>query len=316
MRFAEFQRYQPKPEHNVFVFVCDDDLLLEESREIWRRSFGGDWLFEKYAAKEFEEIDASRLMDDALTPSLFSQSRALIVTNCEKLSKGRIEALGEVHQIPRSSLKIVLATSNPKNVDSLARAFPIVEIDSVRPADAARWLIDRHKVSPDVARYLVETLGTDLRQLNTEIEKLQTYAGNLRPIEVRDVDILILRSEQFGPFELDDALLARDYRKAVQVLTSMLDDGVEPLMILARIVRIWRQLFVGKAIVGKKSAKDVAMAAGAPVWKANEFAANCRKHEWKRLAAGFRELLNADRAFKTSADPEVYFDVLLWKLIG
>ena len=30
----------------------------------------------------------------------------------------------------------------------------------------------------------------------------------------------------------------------------------------------------------------------------------------------FRELLYANRAFKTSADPEVYFDVLLWKLIG
>jgi len=32
--------------------------------------------------------------------------------------------------------------------------------------------------------------------------------------------------------------------------------------------------------------------------------------------AGFRELLYADRAFKTSADPEFYFDALLWKLIG
>src|SRR5581483_10011079 len=216
---------------------------------------------------------------------------------------------------PRSSLKIILATATPKNIEGWARAFATVEIDPLRAADAARWLIDRHKVSAEVARYMVETLGTDLCQLNTEIEKLQTYAGT-RAVDVRDVDVLILRSEQFGPFELDDAVQAADYRKAVQVLTAMLDDGVEPLMILARIVRVWRQLFVGKAIVGKKSAKDVAMAAGAPVWKANEFAASCRKHEWKRLASGFRELLNADRAFKSSTDPEVYFDVLLWKLIG
>jgi DNA polymerase-3 subunit delta len=316
MRFADFQRYQPKPEHNVFVFVCDDDLLVEESRDVWRRAFVGEWLFEKYAAKEFEEIPASRLVDDAGTPSLFSQSRALIVTDSDKLTKGRVEILTEIHTVPRSSLKVILTTSNAKNMDAWARLFPIVEIDSVKPADAARWLIDRHKLAPEVARYLVETLGSDLRQLNTEVEKLRTYAGNSRLIEARDIDVLILRSEQFGPFELDDAVLASDYRKAVQVLTSMLDDGVEPLIILSRIVRVWRQLFVGKAIVGKKSAKDVAMAAGAPVWKANEFAANCRKHEWKRLARGFRELLDADRAFKTSADPAVYFDVLLWKLIG
>ena len=80
--------------------------------------------------------------------------------------------------------------------------------------------------------------------------------------------------------------------------------------------RTWRQLFVGRALVGKKSAQEVAMAAGAPAFKANDFVAGCRKHDSKRLAAGFRELLNADRAFKTSTDASVYFDVLLWKLIG
>ena len=33
--------------------------------------------------------------------------------------------------------------------------------------------------------------------------------------------------------------------------------------------------------------------------------------------AGFRELLNADRAFKTSSpNVEAYFDVMLWKLMG
>src|SRR5262249_22903866 len=158
----------------------------------------------------FEEIPASRLMDDALTPSLFSQSRALIVTNCEKLTKGRLETLGEIHAVPRSSLKVILATANGKSVDGWGRAFPIIEIDPVKPADAARWLVERHQFPPEVARYLVEALGPDLRQLTTEAEKLQTYAGLSRPVEPRDVDILILRSEQFGPFELDDAVLARD----------------------------------------------------------------------------------------------------------
>src|SRR5215467_8341824 len=121
MRFSDFQRYQPKPEHNVFVFVCEDDLLLEESREVWGKAFGGNWLFEKYAVKEFDEIPSSRLMDDALTPSLFSQSRAVIVANSEKLTKGRIETLIELHGVPRSSLKVILATSTVKSVDAWGR---------------------------------------------------------------------------------------------------------------------------------------------------------------------------------------------------
>ena len=97
----------------------------------------------------------------------------------------------------------------------------------------------------------------------------------------------------------------------------MLDEGVDPLMVLSRIVRVWRQVFVGKSLSGKTSARDVAAAAMVPAWKAAEFTASCKAFDWNRLACGFRLLLNADRAFKSSTpNPEGYFDVLLWKLIG
>jgi DNA polymerase-3 subunit delta len=301
----------------VFGFVCEDDFLLEESRSVWARIFGGQWVFEKYAAKEFEEIPAGRLMDEALTPSLFTQNRALIVANGEKTTKGRLEDLAALQAVPNASLKIVLAASSRKSVDAWAKIFPIIEIDALKPADVARWLMERYKIGPDVARHLVDNVGIDLYQLHSEMQKLQTYVGSPRPIDTRDVDVLILRTEQFGPFELDDAVLARDYKRSVQVLGAMLDEGVDPLMILSRIVRVWRQLFVGKSLSGKRSAKDVAAAAVVPAWKAAEFTASCKKFEWKQLAGGFRLLLNADRAFKTSTpNPEGYFDVLLWKLIG
>lgn len=316
MKFSEFRQYQPKAPHNIFVFVCEDDFLVEESRAVWQRIFGEAFVFEKFAAKEFEEIPFGRLMDDALTPSLFTQNRALIITNADKLTKGRVEDLAQLDTIPTSSVKIVLATANRRSVDAWGKVFPAIEIDSLKPAEVARWLVDRYKLTPEIARYLVENVGTELYQLHTEIEKLRTYVGDARPIEVRDIDVLILRTEQFGPFELDDAVLACDYRKAVQVIGAMLEEGVEPLMILSRIVRVWRQLFVGKSLVGKRSAKDVAAAAMVPVWKASDFSASCKNFEWKQLAAGFRELLHADRAFKTSTpDPEGYFDVMLWKLL-
>jgi DNA polymerase-3 subunit delta len=317
VRFSEFKQYQPKQPSNVFAFICEDDFLVEESRPVWLRIFGDNWVFEKYSAKEFEEIPAGHLLDDALTPSLFSQNRILIVTNAEKITKARVDDLTTLQGLVKSSLRIILATGSRKSVDSWAKTFPIVEIEALRPADVARWLMDRYKLAPDVARYLVDNVGTDLYHLNTEVQKLQTYVGGARPIEARDIDVLILRSERFGPFEMDDAILARDYKKTVQVLGSMLDEGVDPLIVLARIVRVWRQLFVGKSLIGKRSAKDVAAAALVPAWKAGEFTAGCKKFEWKQLAAGFNLLLNADRAFKTSTpNPEGYFDVMLWKMMN
>lgn len=317
MKFSEFREFQPKSIQNVFVFVCEDDFLVQESRAVWQRLFGGAWMFEKYAAKEFEEIPSSRLMDDALTPPLFTRNRALMVTNADKLTKGRVEDLAGLQNVPGPALKVILVTGSRKSIEGWAKVFPVIEIDALKPGDVARWLMERYKLNAQIARYLVDNVGTDLYQLHNEVEKLRTYAGNDQEIHARDVDVLILRSERFGPFELDDAVLAGDYKKAVQVVGAMLDEGVDPLIVLSRVVRVWRQLFIGKALVGKRSAKDVAAAALVPAWKATDFAAACRKFEWKRLASGFRVLLSADRAFKTSTpNLEGYFDVMLWKLIG
>lgn len=314
MRFSEFRQHRPKRDQNVFVFACGDEFLIEESRGVWAGMFDGNWNVEKLHVKEFEEIEASRLSDDALTPSLFSQSRLLMVSNADKLTKHRIEDLAAIQSIPNSSLKVILILGG-RSGEGLAKTFPVVEIDELKPGDVARWLVDRYQVSPEIARYMVENVGTELYPLHNEMEKLRTYVGDSRPIDARDIDVLILRSEQFGPFELDDAILARNYTKAVRVLGAMIEEGVEPLMILSRIVRVWRQLFIGKGLVGKHGAKDVAAAAMVPAWKAGDFVTSCKKYEWKLLAQGFRELLQADRAFKTSSPrPEAYLDVLLWKL--
>jgi DNA polymerase-3 subunit delta len=254
-------------------------------------------------------------MDDARTPSLFSQSRLLMVTNAEKLTKGRIEDLAKLQGIASSSLKVILVLWSLRPADAWTRTFPIIGIDPMKPADAIRWVMDRYAMTADVARYVVENVGADLYPLHNEIEKLRTFVGAGKPITNRDIDELVLRSEQFGPWELGDAILARDYRKSVQVAGAMLDDGTEPLFVLSQIVRVWRQLFIGKGLASQRSAKEVAAAVGLPPFKAGEFVAGCRKYEWRQLVLGFREILNLDRTLKSSSpDVEACFDVMLWKM--
>jgi len=317
MRFSDFKQYRPNPGRNVFAFICDDEFLVEESRSVWAGLFAGNWTFEGMTAKEFEDLEPQRLMDEALTASLFAQSRGILVRNGDKLTKKRIEDLNQLQEVPNSNLKVVLVSDNPRAVEGWMRAFPLVEIDKLRPADVARWLMERYGVTADIARYIVEAVGTELYPLSNEMEKLQTYVGKDRAIEIRDVDVLILRSERFGPFDLDDAMLARQYKKDVLVAGAMLDEGVEPLVVLSRIARVWRQLFMGKGFARKHGPKEVAAIAMIPSWKAAEFVNGCHKYNWKQLALGFRELVNADRALKNSSpNVEAYFDVMLWKMVG
>lgn len=316
MKFSEFRQIRPKSNPNVQVFVCEDDLLVEESRSVWGGILGPVWVFEKLHAREFEDIETSRLMEEAQTSSLFSQNRVLMIGNSEKVSKRRAEDLVALQGIANSSLKVILLASGGKIPDAL-KSFPAVVIDPLKPGDVTRWLVDRYSVTPEVARHMVESSGTELYPLHNEMMKLESYLGGTRPAEIRDVEVSILHVESFGPFELDDAILERDYRKAVKVVGAMLEEGVEPLLILGKIVRVWRQLLIGKGLSGKRSASEVAAAAGVPQFKGAVLAAGSRKYAWPQLINGFRELLYADRAFKSSSpNVEAYFDILLWKLVS
>src|SRR4029450_4469597 len=99
MKFSEFRKYRPKNNPHVVVFACEDDFLVGESRAVWSRILGPNWVFEKLHAKEFEDIEGIALLDEAQTPSLFSQSRALIVWSAEKVSKRGSEELVALQEI-------------------------------------------------------------------------------------------------------------------------------------------------------------------------------------------------------------------------
>ena len=316
MKFSEFRKYTPSSSHHVYVFVCEDDFLVDESKTSWVRMFGGEWEFEKLTIKDFESIDSSELMKSALSPPLFGPSRAILVTNAGKLKKSRLDDIGRIAELDQSWLKIVLVVKSKTSTIRRKPAIPLIEIDPLRAGDTVRWLRERHGVSSDVARYLVDNLGTELQTLESEMEKLTIYLRGVRPPEILDVDQLILRSEQFGPFELDDAFLGGNYARVVRVVGAMIDEGVVPVLILSRIVRVWRQIFVGKVLEGRVAPGDIAKAASVPPWKGAALVKACAPFQLDRVIAGFTVLVQADRAFKTSSpNPELYFDVMLWKLM-
>lgn len=320
MKFADFERTSLPATGNVFVFAANEDFYFDESVTVWPRLLGQGWVVERMTVADFEEVPAQRLMDDALTPSLFAQSRAIAVSNPEKITKSRIEVLREIHALQPSSLKVILngrpdsKRTRGKSTEAWFQGFPAFEIDDPDPPEVVRWLTSRFQLSPDVARYVVETTAADLQTLVTEVEKLKTYAG-AADVTTTDVDVLLLRAEQYGPFELEDAVVTADVKRAMTVTSAMLADGSDHLRVLYSISKAWRQLFAAKCMAGGRLPREASAVLMIPDWKLGRVAATSRKLSWRVLTEGFTHLLAADRAFKSSAvNPQHYFDILLWKL--
>ena len=81
-------------------------------------------------------------------------------------------------------------------------------------------------------RHIIALVGTSVRRLSNELEKLATAALPSSYITMELVESLVGRSRELSNFELTDHLVARDRRRALETLRRLLDGGAEPVMLI------------------------------------------------------------------------------------
>ncbi len=125
-----------------------------------------------------------------------------------------------------------------------------------READVRRWIESSasargFEIAPDAVAYLLEMVGLDLQQLHQELDKVELFAAGAGRLEARDLEQLLGRSREHSVFELTDALIAGRPAAALRVLNRLLDDGEEPVRILAMVSWVIRQLITARDLAGR-----------------------------------------------------------------
>lgn len=104
-------------------------------------------------------------------------------------------------------------------------------------------------LSPEAWVVLGKKTGFRLRDSAEALDQLITFTGERATIEAADVEAVIGRTRDDNVFDLTEALVGRDLRKALASLGDLLYQGVHPLVILAMITREVRFLFHGKVLL-------------------------------------------------------------------
>lgn len=162
-------------------------------------------------------------LDQALLRDYFAAppSRTVLVIVLPGRLKKSDGAVRFFSSLPKSA--VTVTEIKPLKDDALMR----------RAAEKARSL---GKTLTDSANArLCEIVGSDLRRLMNEIEKLAIFVGERKGIEADDVDQATAWQRSFESYELDDALMAADLEKGAAVLNVLLAEGERPEQIVARL---------------------------------------------------------------------------------
>ena len=169
-------------------------------------------------------------------------------------------------------------------------------------------------IGGDAVAVLADFVGSNLRQLDNELEKLSLYALG-RTITAQDVRAMVSDASEELIWNLTDGLGQRNARGAMRAMRDLRRNEESPVGLLASIARQYRLLITVKtAMQTDNDENSIARRLGEkpyPVRKAMQLTS---RYSFAELEAIMAELLEADMAMKTGANQDTELDLLVAEL--
>ncbi len=198
------------------------------------------------------------------------------------------------------------------------RAFAVPTGD-----DLEQWIRRRAKgkgvaVASDALALLATYVGSNLRLLDQELDKLATYLGGAGTVGRDDVERLVSSVQEANVFHMVDALGNRDGRRALRLLHHLLDEGRVPLYLLTMVTRQFRLLLQARELDAQGAAPgEMARQMEVAPFVAKKCAQQAMNYRPTDLRAIMAELLDIDVGIKTGQrDGAVALDLFVARWAG
>lgn len=236
-----------------------------------------------------------------------------------------IATLGDKRAVPDTTTLVFVEGELRKDNAAFSIVAPVaktVEFAELGRDELAPWIDAEAKrrgvnLAPGVGDALAQSIGADLWTLSNELEKLAAYAAG-EVVEQETVAELVSAAREARVWDLTDAIVAGDERKALRALTRLLAEGQPATMLAYMVVRQFRQIVLVKDLRGRRVRQDeIARQSGVPSFRINAVGALASRYPWPSLHAAYARLSEADLSVKRGlADDESSLQLLVHELCG
>lgn len=287
---------------------------------------------EEVAAFNVDELEATSDMEPgALVASLSQMAlaspvRVVVVRSADKLPRAASEAVVAYlgHPNPTCTLALV--------ADSLSRSTRLYKAVAAQGPKAVidcspkkRWELPalvcrmgRHvgvAITEDGAQELVARVGESTPALENALRTLGSLLPG-RTIGRPEVEANVAQVAEVRPWDLLDALSARDGRRSVRLLRLILGQGGSALGILALVEGRLRELLCARSMVGRGTPGKLAEALGKRDWQVRNHVRWAQGFRAGELEGLLRRCVRCERALKGEGDGEGELLALVLSMCG
>ena len=248
----------------------------------------------------------------ARTLPMMASYRVVVLHGLHQLRKADLQQLEAYAEQPSESTALICSShaSDPKKyLPHFWHKALLVECNRLEGAPLRDWVVNtvaRHGsiITDEAVRTLLQDQQNDLWTILREIEKLCTYAGEEKEINLATVRDVCQASRLHSIFALSDAIGTRHILRALTVIDGLLNQGEPPLVIFSMIVRHLRLLWsIQQLEQQRQDMSGIAKTLTLPLHVCRRLALQSRHFSLERLGQLYDAALKADLAFKTTNKP-------------
>lgn len=293
---------------NVYLLYGEEAYLKKQYKDRMKKAIIPDGDTMNYAYYEGKGINPAELVDLAETMPFFADLRLIVVENSGFFKNSATELADYIKSMPDTVCLLFVENE----VDKRGKMYKAVK-DRGRIVEMGRqdektllyWIAGNVKkegrqIKESTARYLVSKTGTDMENLEKELEKLFSYTIGQEEITAADIDDICTTQISNKIFDMIEAVAAKRQKQALDYYYDLLALKEPPMRILYLLARQFKLLLEVKDLMGRGNDKArIAKTAKLHPFVAGKYMQQCRTFTKAELRDIMEEAASTEEMVKT-----------------
>ena len=314
-----FNRINSGDMAGIFVFHGPEEYVKDRALEALKARLVPPELEPlNFLLLENEHANAAEIRRAVETLPFMTEKRLVVVRDYPPVAKGArgsgLDAKQETAELelltrsfPDTACLVFLMRAEPDTVKAawkqLVKSADIVAFERLGEDELAAQLAKIAKrydctITREAARFMIGYCGTDLEQLNHEMEKACAHAGAGRAVGRDSIEAVCIQTQESKIFQVIDSLFAGQGAHAMMKLRALTGENDGGMAMLSLIERQARLLAAAKAAGRGVQARQLAPLLGAPPFAVEAAARQAGRWAKEELADIIKLCVSADTGVK------------------
>ena len=293
----------------AYLLYGEERYLIRQYRDKLKKAIVTEDDTMNFSNFEGTEINQKEIIDLAETLPFFAEKRLIIMEDTGLLKKGGEDLAEYLPSAPESTFFVFVE----EEVDKRSKMYKAIgksegaaiEFSQQSDDTLARWVGGRIKkegkgMTQAAYNLFIAKTGSDMENIDKELEKLLCYCLEKDTIEEADVEAITTEQIQSKVFDMVDAISNHKQKVALDLYYDLLALKEPAMRIMFLITRQFQMLMIVKSMSNKGFGnKEIASKAGCPEWAVKKYQAQGRGYSLEQLKKAVNDGVSYEEAVKT-----------------